>query len=67
MFKLLKTILEGNSFNFLLKGHDSILTNCKIIENNRDLKYLTIEHLDNVLDIDYINIIDFAPYKNNIK
>lgn len=67
MFKLLKTILEEDNFNFLLKGYDSILTNCKIIENNRDLKYLTIEHLDNVLDIDYINIIDFAPYKNDIK
>lgn len=67
MFKLLKTILEGDNFNFLLNGNNSVLTNCKIIENNRDLKYLTIEHLDNVLDIDYINIIDFAPYKNDIK
>lgn len=67
MFQLLKTILKGDNLNFLLKEDNQILINCHIIENNTDLKYLTIEHLDNVIDINYSSIKDFNTYKNNIK
>lgn len=67
MFQLLKKILKGDNLNFLLKENNQILMNCNIIENNTDLKYLTIEHLDNIIDLDYSSIENFNTYKNNIK
>lgn len=61
MFQRLKTIEEGKIYNFFLQG-GQILMNCKIIENDIDLKLITIEHLDNEISLNYNSIKDFNIY-----
>lgn len=62
MFKKLKTIQEGNIYNFQLKTNQ-MLMNCKIIENDTDKKLLFVKYFHNEMTIDYSNIENFNLYE----